>query len=217
LGIEVAGELTMSRSVEGAVEMRLNAIQQYDQPLTDERLFAWHAAMFPAGRSGLYKIQVGAWRDDTGGPMHVVSGAMGKERVHYDAPGATVLNREMKKFLRWFNNNKPGVDPVLKAAIAHFWVVTIHPFDDGNGRIARAIADMQLARADGSRQRFYSMSAQIQKERNLYYEILEKTQKGTLDITKWLLWFLACLDKALVLSLENLSGVIQKAKCWETH
>lgn len=216
LGIEIAGEVPSNRNVEGVVEMMLDATQRYDLPLTDERLFGWHAALFPTGRSGMYKIQVGGWRDDLKGPMQVVSGAIGREKVHYEAPEAERLNVEMDKFLEWFNKTTT-MDPVLKAAIAHLWFVTIHPFDDGNGRIARAIADMQLARADGSRQRFYSMSAQIQRDRNGYYDILEKTQKGNLDITQWLLWFVECLDRAISLSEENLSGVTQKAKFWESH
>jgi Fic family protein len=216
LGIEMAGEVPINRNVEGVVEMMLDATQKYAEELTDERLFEWHAALFPTGRSGMHKIQVGSWRDDANGPMQIVSGAIGKERVHYEAPAATKLGAEMNKFLQWFNQTTT-MDPVLKAAIAHLWFVTIHPFSDGNGRIARAIADMQLARADGSRQRFYSMSAQIQRERNVYYEILEKTQKGTLDITNWLLWFLECLDRAISLSEENLLGVIHKAKFWEAQ
>jgi len=216
LGIEIAGEVTANRNVEGVVEMMLDATQQYDLVLSDERLFGWHAALFPTARSGMFKIQVGGWRNDAKGPMQVVSGAIGREKVHFEAPEAGRLNVEMKKFLQWFNKTT-AMDPVLKAAIAHLWFVTIHPFEDGNGRIARAISDMQLARADGSRQRFYSMSAQIQRERNLYYEILEKTQKGNLDITKWLLWFIACLDRSISLSAENLSGVTQKAKFWESH
>jgi Fic family protein len=214
LGIEIAGEVAVNRNVDGVVEMMLDATQKYDQLLTDERLFGWHAALFPMGRSGMYKIQIGTWRNDVKGPMQVVSGALGRERVHYEAPKAARLSLEMNKFLEWFNQ-ATTMDQVLKAAIAHLWFVTIHPFDDGNGRIARAIADMQLARADASRQRFYSMSAQIQRERNVYYEILEKTQKGNLDITKWLLWFIACLERAITLSEENLSGVTQKAKFWE--
>ena len=216
LGIEIAGNVTIHRNVEGVVEMMLDATQRYDELLTDERLFGWHASLFPTGRSGMYKIQVGGWRTDANGPMQVVSGAIGREKVHFEAPEAGKLNVEMNKFLDWFNKTTT-MDPVLKAAIAHLWFVTIHPFDDGNGRIARAIADMQLARADGSPQRFYSMSAQIQRERNIYYNVLEKTQKGSLDITKWLLWFIECLDEAISLSEENLSGVIHKAKFWESH
>ena len=216
LGIEIAGEVPANRNVEGVVDMMLDATQRYDWLLTDERLFGWHASLFPTGRSGMYKIQVGGWRDDAKGPMQVVSGAIGRERVHYEAPEAGRLNVEMNTFLEWFNKTT-AMDPVLKAAIAHLWFVTIHPFDDGNGRIARAIADMQLARADASGQRFYSMSAQIQRERNVYYDILEETQKGNLDITKWLLWFIECLDRAISLSEENLSGVTQKAKFWESH
>lgn len=216
LGIEIAGETTVSRNVEGVVEMMLDATQQYDQALTVERLFGWHAALFPTGRSGMHKISVGSWHDDAKGHMQVVSGAMGKERVHYQAPEASRLQSEMEKFLSWFNAPS-ATDPVLKAAIAHLWFVTVHPFDDGNGRIARAIADMQLARADGSRQRFYSMSAQIQRERNQYYDILESTQKGDMDITPWLLWFLDCLNRAIASSEQNLSGVIRKAKFWEAQ
>jgi Fic family protein len=216
LGIEIVGEVSANRNVEGVVEMMLDATQRYDWPVTDERLFGWHASLFPMGRSGMYKIQVGGWRDDAKGPMQVVSGAIGKERVHYEAPEAGRLHAEMNEFLKWLNKTNT-IDPVLKAAIAHLWFVTIHPFDDGNGRIARAIADKQLARADGSRQRFYSMSAQIQRERDVYYDILEKTQKENLDITGWLLWFVECLDRAISLSEENLSGVTQKAKFWESN
>lgn len=216
LGIEMAGEIAVSRNVEGVVEMMLDATQRYDKPLTAERLFGWHASLFPTGRSGMLKIKVGIWRNDTKGPMQVVSGAAGREKVHYEAPAAKRVKDEMKKFLTWFNKTT-SMDPVLKAAVAHLWFVTIHPFEDGNGRIARAIADMQLARADGSKQRFYSMSAQIQRERNVYYQMLEKTQKGTLDITEWMLWFIDCLDRAISLSMENLSGVIRKATFWETH
>lgn len=216
LGIEMAGEIAVSRNVEGVVEMMLDATQRYDKPLTAERLFGWHASLFPTGRSGMLKIKVGIWRNDAKGPMQVVSGAAGREKVHYEAPAAKRVKDEMKKFLTWFNKTT-SMDPVLKAAVAHLWFVTIHPFEDGNGRIARAIADMQLARADGSKQRFYSMSAQIQRERNVYYQMLEKTQKGTLDITEWMLWFIDCLDRAISLSMENLSGVIRKATFWETH
>ena len=216
LGIEIAGEVSSNRNVEGVVEMMLDATQRYDLPLTDERLFGWHASLFPTGRSGMYKIQVGGWRDDARGPMQVVSGAIGRERVHYEAPEAARLPVEMHTFIAWYNKTTV-IDPVLKAAIAHLWFVTIHPFDDGNGRIARAIADMQLARADESQQRFYSMSAQIQRERSAYYDILERTQKGNLDITAWLLWFLECLDRAISSSEENLSAVTHKAKFWEGH
>ena len=217
LGMDIAGLVPADRHVEGIVEMMMDATQNYQKELTTERLFGWHAAMFPTGRSGMQKIKVGAWRDNTKeDPMQVVSGPMGKERVHYEAPEAGNLNKEMKAFLNWFNQTL-DIDPVLKAGVAHLWFVTIHPFDDGNGRIARAIADMQLARSDESKQRFYSMSAQIRKERNDYYEILEATQKGTLDITTWLDWFFTCLDRALTASDETLEGVMKKAKFWETH
>src|SRR5579864_1312928 len=188
LGMDIGGLKPADRHVEGIVEMMLDATRHYDQPLTTARLFSWHASLFPTGRSGMTKIRVGAWRDDRGGPMRVVSGPIGKERVHFQAPSAKHLNREMRTFLKWFN--KPAdMDDVLKAGLAHLWFVTIHPFDDGNGRIARAIADMVLARSENSPQRFYSMSARIRQERKSYYEILEATQKGELDITRWLEWF----------------------------
>lgn len=216
LGIEIAGEVTSNRNVEGVVEMMIDATQNYDEVLTNERLFGWHAALFPTGRSGMIKIQVGKWRNDANGPMQVVSGVVGRERVHYEAPEASRMQFEMLRFLQWFNAST-DMDPVLKAAIAHLWFLTIHPFDDGNGRIARAIADMQLARADESRQRFYSMSAQIQRDRNMYYQVLEQTQKADLDITKWLLWFFDCLNRAISVSENDLSSVIQKAKFWELN
>lgn len=217
LGIDIAGMVTADRHVEGVVEMMLDATQHFDQPLTEERLFGWHAALFPTGRSGMHKIVVGAWRDNPPhDPMQVVSGAMGKETIHYEAPSAELLPDEMNKFLQWFNETT-NTDPVLKAAIAHVWFVTIHPFDDGNGRIARAVADMQLARADETAQRFYSMSAQIRKERNAYYTILEKTQRGNLDITEWLEWFLECLGRALSAPEEILSLIFKKASFWKAH
>jgi len=217
LGIDIGGMVNADRHVEGVVEMMLDATQHFDQPLTDERLYGWHAALFPTGRSGMHKIVVGAWRDNLPhDPMQVVSGPMGKETIHYEAPAAELLPDEMNKFLQWFNETTK-TDPVLKAAIAHLWFVTIHPFDDGNGRIARAVADMQLARADGTAQRFYSMSAQIRKERNAYYTILEKTQRGNLDITEWLEWFFECLSHSLNGSEETLSLVFKKASFWKAH
>lgn len=216
LEIAIAGEVPASRNVDGIVEMMLDASQKYDLPLTDERLFEWHALLFPPGKSGMRKIRIGAWRTGATGPMQVVSGSVGREKVHFEAPDAGRLNTEMSKFLTWFNSTTE-MDPVLKAAIAHLWFVTIHPFEDGNGRIARAIADMQLARADASRQRFYSMSAQIQRERNIYYDTLEKIQKGNLIITDWLLWFIDCLGRAISLSEQNLSGITRKARFWELH
>lgn len=214
LGIEAAGLVLSDRHVEGVVEMMLDATQKYGASLTDERLFGWHAALFPTGRSGIFKISVGEWRDNRNGPMQVVSGPMGREKVHYEAPAAQSLQEEMRRFLVWFNE-ETDIDPVLKAAIAHLWFVTIHPFDDGNGRIARAIADMQLARADASSQRFYSMSAQIEREKNGYYDTLEMTQKGTLDITLWIEWFLHCLDRAIVNADATLSAIFRKATFWE--
>lgn len=217
LGMDIAGLIPADRYVEGVVEMMLDATQNYKNALSDERLFGWHAALFPTGRSGMHKIVVGAWRDNAfNDPMQVVSGAMGREKVHYQAPAAELLNDEMNAFIKWFNK-ETGIDSVVKAAIAHLWFVTIHPFDDGNGRIARAIADMQLARSDGNNQRFYSMSAQIRKERNAYYEILEKTQKGSLYITDWMEWFFTCFDRAILATDQTLAAVMQKAKFWEKH
>ncbi|MEJ7643914.1 MAG: Fic family protein [Chryseolinea sp.] len=216
LGMDIAGLIPADRNVEGVVEMMIDATQNYKQIISDERLFDWHAALFPTGRSGMYKITVGAWREGSNGPMQVVSGPLGRERVHFEAPDATLLEAEMSNFIQWFNA-EIKIDPILKAGIAHLWFVTIHPFDDGNGRIARAITDMQLARADNTHQRFYSMSAQILKERKSYYDTLESTQKGTLDITNWIEWFLTCLDRALTITEETLSGVLKKARFWEKH
>ena len=215
LGMEIAGVVDSDRSVEGVVEMMLDATQKCFDPLTADRLFDWHAALFPTGRSGMYKITVADWRKDTTGPMQVVSGAMGKEKVHFEAPNSNLVEREMTRFLDWFNNSK--IDLVLKAAIAHLWFVTIHPFEDGNGRITRALTDMLLAQADKSNQRFYSMSAQIRLERKQYYEILEKTQKGNLDITDWIVWFLNCLINALKSTDSILQKVLFKADFWQKH
>lgn len=216
LGMNIGGLAPADRSVEGVVEMTLDATQHYSAPLTDERLFGWHAALFPTGYSGISKITVGRWRDDSKGPMQVVSGAIGRERVHFEAPAAKRLEKEMAAFLKWFNGTDQ-TDPVLQAGLAHLWLVTVHPFDDGNGRIARAIADMALARSEQSAQRFYSMSGQIRTERKTYYEMLEKTQYGGLDVTPWLEWFLACLDRALDGTEATLGNVLQKARFWETH
>ena len=214
LGIDVAGLVVAERNVEGVVEMMLDATQNFAHPLTEDRLFAWHAALFPTGRSGMSKIVVGGWRDDSSGPMQVVSGPMGREKVHFEAPAAARIPQEMTNFLAWMNENKQ-IDPVLAAGIAHLWFVTIHPFEDGNGRIARAIADLALARSEGSAQRFYSMSSQIRAERNRYYDMLESTQRGDLDITLWLLWFLECLDRAFDRAEVTLSAVLTKARFWE--
>jgi len=214
LGMDIGALKPADRNVEGIVEMMLDATRHYEQPLTDERLFAWHASLFPTGRSGMNKIRAGAWRDDSTGPMEVVSGPVGKEHVHYRAPPAKRLDGEMQGFLDWFNANA-GIDPVLKAGLAHLWFVIIHPFDDGNGRIARAIADMALARSENSPQRFYSMSAQIRQERAAYYEILEETQKGSLDITPWMEWFLGCLGRAIDGAQTTLATFLTKARFWE--
>jgi Fic family protein len=217
LGMDIAGLVPADRHVEGVVEMMLDATQNYKNELTDERLFGWHAALFPTGRSGMNKIVVGGWRANTkDDPMQVVSGPMGREIIHYEAPDSEILDKEMKRFCDWFNKEN-SIDPVMKAALAHLWFVTIHPFDDGNGRIARAIADMQLSRADGTPQRFYSMSAQIRKERADYYNILEETQNETLDITQWMEWFLTCLDRAFTSTDETLVVVLKKARFWEKH
>ncbi len=214
LGLDIGGLAAADRDVEGVVEMMLDATQHFAKPLTAERLFTWHAALFPTGRTALSKIRVGAWRDDRKGPMQVVSGPIGKERVHFQAPPAGRLRSEMKKFLHWFNKDN-ATDLVLKAGIAHLWFVTIHPFDDGNGRIARAIADMVLARSERSSQRFYSMSAQIRQQRKAYYDILEATQKGNLDIAPWLEWFLDCLNRAFVRAETILAAVLDKARFWD--
>lgn len=214
LGINIPNWVAPSHNIDALVDMMLDATQAYTSPLTADRLFAWQASLFPTGRSGLYKIKIGAWRDDSKGPMQVISGGYGKQKIHYEAPVASTLEQEISLFLKWFNGND-NLDPVLKAAIAHLWFVTIHPFEDGNGRIARTIADMQLARADDSAQRFYSMSAQILRERNQYYDVLEATQKGSLDITNWILWFLECLSRSLDATEIHISKVMAKANFWE--
>jgi Fic family protein len=214
LGLDFADKIPANRDVEGVVEMMLDATQKYAQPLTTERLFNWHAALFPTGRSGIRRITVGAWRLLEADPMQVVSGAIGHERVHFEAPSADRLKHEVKIFLKWFNS-PPPLDPVLKAGIAHFWFVTIHPFEDGNGRISRAIADMALARAEGTTERFYSMSRQIEAEKKQYYSHLERSQKGNVDITSWLEWFMGCLGRAITGAENDLTNVLQKAKIWE--
>lgn len=216
LGMDIGALAPADRNVEGVVEMMLDATQNFGQRLTDERLFAWHGALFPTGRSGLTRIAVGAWRKPERDPMQVVSGPIGRERVHYEAPAAEVLDIEMGAFLKWLQDG-PELDPVLKAGIAHLWFVTIHPFEDGNGRIARAIADLALARSENSSQRFYSMSAQIRAEANAYYDILEATQKGDGDITDWLLWFCRCLGRAIEGAETTLASVISKAEFWKRH
>lgn len=213
LGMDIGGLKPVDRNVEGVVEMMLDATRHYEQPLTAERLFGWHASLFPTGRSGMKRIRVGAWRDDSRGPMQVVSGAVDRERVHFEAPAAGRLDREMQVFLDWFNENTE-TDWVVKAGVAHLWFVTIHPFEDGNGRIARAIADMALARSEQSAQRFYSMSAQIRQERAIYYEILENTQTGEMDITPWVDWFLGCLGRAIDGTQTILGTVLSKARFW---
>jgi Fic family protein len=216
LGIKIGALTPAEQHVEGVVEMILDATQDFSSPLTRERLLGWHASLFPAGHSGLKRISVGRYRTDRSGPMQVVSGPTGRERVHYEAPSARRVPREMSDFLGWFNSTQ-DIDPVMKAGLAHLWFVTIHPFEDGNGRIARAITDMALARSEGSSQRFYSMSAQIRRERKAYYDILERTQKGSLDITPWLDWFLGCLNRAFDGAEGELASVLRKARFWAKH
>lgn len=214
LGVDLGGISPVNRHVEGIVEMMLDATQRYQEPLTEERLFSWHSALFPTARSGLRKITVGAWRGPEAGPMQVVSGPIGRERVHFEAPSAQRLHHEMTVFIDWFNHGEK-IDPVLKAGLVHFWFVTIHPFEDGNGRIARALADLCLARADGIPERFYSMSSSIERVRKNYYTVLEACQKGNLDITRWLEWFLGCLNDAIAGADEALDSVLYKARVWE--
>ncbi|MEZ4820612.1 MAG: Fic family protein, partial [Bdellovibrionota bacterium] len=214
IGIEGVNQDPSSRDVEGVVEMMLDATQNFEHDLTDQRLFGWHAALFPTGRSGMRTIEVGKWRSDSSGPMQVVSGSLGKERIHFQAPVAKSIKGEMQTFLKWFHH-KSSIDMVLRAAIAHFWFVTIHPFEDGNGRIARAISDMALAQAEETSKRFYSLSTQIEAEKKDYYDLLEKHQKGNLDITGWLIWFLSCFGRAIDRAETIVGNVFQKAKLWD--
>ncbi|MBF2753664.1 MAG: Fic family protein [Gammaproteobacteria bacterium AqS3] len=214
LGIDVAGLVPASRDVESIVEVMLDATQQFSRPLTKARLFDWHASLFPTGRSGMHKIIVGGWRTAEADPMQVVSGPVGREKIHFEAPGAERLEQEMQSLLAWFEN-ADDIDPVIRAGIAHFWFVTIHPFQDGNGRIARAIGDMALARADGMRERFYSLSSQIEAERRHYYRQLETQQRATPDITDWLAWFLDCLGRAMASAETALGHVLFKAQLWD--
>lgn len=216
LGIDAGGMGRIDRNVEGVVEVMLDATRNYTKPLTKKRLFGWHTALFPTGRSGMDRIVVGGWRGASSDPMQVISGAFGRKKVHFEAPQHSRLEAETKLFLAWFEATR-RTDPVLKAALAHFWFVTIHPFEDGNGRISRAIADMMLARSEKSTQRFYSMSAQIQNERKTYYDVLEQCQKGSLDITPWLDWFLNCLQRAMAASDTTLDAVLCKARFWEVN
>lgn len=229
LGINIAGLVATNRNVEGVVEMMLDATQNYQKPLTNKRLFGWHSALFPTGHSGMHKIEVGRYRT---GKMQIVSGAMGKEKVHYEAIPANRVKEEMDKFLKWFNDNSSitqdkkkskglrdcsAIDPVLKSAIAHFWFIIIHPFDDGNGRIARAISDLMLARADKTTERYYSMSSQILIERKKYYAILQKVQHSSGDITDWLDWFLHCLKNSLLATETTLQKILRKTEFWKIH
>jgi Fic family protein len=214
LGVEIGALAPVDRHVEGVVDMVLDATALCEAPVSRERLFGWHAALFPTGYSGLTRIKVGEWRDDAGGPMQVVSGPIGRRRVHFEAPPAERLETEIRRFLDWLNgtSNQP---PLIRAGLGHLWFVTLHPFDDGNGRIARAIGDLLLARADGSPQRFYSLSAQIQRERKAYYDILERTQKRSLDVTEWLAWFLDALHRAVDQAQQTLDAVLVKSRFWQ--
>jgi len=214
LGLDTVALVPVDRAVEGVVEMMMDATQNYNAPLTADRLFGWHAGLFPTGYSGMRKIKVGSWRDDAKGPMQVVSGSIGREHVHYEAPAAARLEDEMRSFFKWFES-RDELDGVLRSGLAHLWFVTLHPFEDGNGRIARTLADMVLARTEETPQRFYSLSSQIRKERKEYYDVLERTQKSDLDVTYWLSWFLACLGRAIGETEIVLEAVFKKARFWE--
>lgn len=216
LGIDVGGLMRSDRSVDGVVRMTLDATENRDEPLTADRLFAWHRALFPTGFNNMGRIAVGKWRDDATGPMRVVSGPIGRQRVHFEAPAAAILDRETAAFIHWFNR-PDATDKVIRAAVTHLWFVTIHPFDDGNGRIARALTDMMLARSDGASLRSYSMSEQIMNERNAYYLALERAQRGSPDITDWMTWFLACLNRSIATSEKKLNAVLAKASFWQAH
>ena len=215
LGLDIGALAPADRHVEGVVDMVLDATGHFDQPLTAERLFGWHAALFPTGFSGMTRIRTGAWRDDATGPMQVVSGPLRRQKVRYQAPPAKTLAKQTKAFLQWFNKEDTSGDALIKAGLAHLWLVTLHPFDDGNGRISRAVGDMALARAEGTDQRFYSLSAQIQRERKQYYDQLEATQKGNMDVTGWLAWFLGCLLRAVQGADETLGAVLGKGRFWK--
>ncbi len=215
LGLDAGGMVRADQNVAGMVDLMLDATENYAEPLTKERLWDWQAALFPTGRSGLRWIKVGQWRDDTTGPMQVVSGPMGREKVHFEAPAAERLDEEMERFLDWFNAPST-TDEVLRAGVAHLWFVTVHPFEDGNGRLARAITDLALARSENTSQRFYSMSSEIRRRRNDYYRILESTQKGGTDITAWLTWFLACMDGAIAHSERALAETLAKGRFWQS-
>ncbi len=217
LGLDVGALPAVDPHVDGMVEMMLDATHNYAHPLTAKRLFSWHGALFPTGRSGMAKVLVASWRTDATGPMQVISGAFGHEKVHFQAPPAAWLEREMSGFLTWFNAASSTIDPVLKAGLAHLWFVTLHPFEDGNGRIARAIGDMALARSEATSRRFYSLSAQLRHNRSQYYQVLEQTQKGALEVTCWLEWFLQNLRQALTRAEETLAQVLAKARFWERH
>ncbi|MBV7484765.1 Fic family protein [Bordetella sp. BOR01] len=214
LGVDIGALAPVDRHVEGIVEVVLDATANCHAPVTQERLLGWHAALFPTGHSGLVRIAAGAWRDDAHGPMQVVSGPVGRHRIHYEAPPATRLAADTCRFLDWINS-PPHEPPLVRAGLGHLWFVTLHPFDDGNGRIARALGDLLLARADNASQRFYSLAAQIRREREAYYQILEQTQKGTLDVTAWLTWFLSALQRAIAQAQRTLDAVLGKTRFWQ--
>ncbi|MDD3436194.1 MAG: Fic family protein [Candidatus Gastranaerophilales bacterium] len=216
LGLNYDSSINIERNVEGVVEMMIDATHNFNKQITEERLFGWHAALFPTGYSGMYKIEVGQYRKDKNGPMEVISGSIGKEKIHYEAPEAKYLKNEMNYLIDYINNNHSD-NLLIKAAVIHLWFATLHPFEDGNGRIARALTDMILAQQDNSKYRFYSMSSQIKKTRKAYYEILEKTQKGSMDITNWIIWFLETLLEAIKSSEDILSGVLKRAEFWQKH
>jgi Fic family protein len=213
LGVDIGALAPVDRHVDGVVDMVLDATTHHSTTVTRERLFSWHAALFPTGHSGLFRVKVAGWRDDARGPMQVVSGRLSRERVHFQAPPADRLDAEMNRFLDWLNHAS-SEPPLLKAGLGHLWFVTLHPFDDGNGRIARAIGDLLLARADGIPQRFYSLSAQLQRDRRAYYDMLERTQKGSMDVTEWLAWFLAALHCAVDQAHSTLDAILAKARFW---
>ncbi len=215
LGIEIGGATAYDHRVDGIVQVVLDATQNYETPITAARLFGWHSTLFPTGWSGLRPIRVGQWRDDSGGPMQVVSGPLGREKVHFRAPSAELMHVEMDRFMNWFET-EVQLDAILISAVAHLWFITIHPFDDGNGRLARALSDMILARSERSNNRYYSMSSQILIDRNAYYDILEKTQRGDIDVTRWLLWFISCLASAITRSESTINNVKARTKFWDS-
>jgi len=218
LGLPTAGMIPKNnQQADGVVQILLDATQDFEQALTPERLFGWHAALFPTGYSGLHKIQVASWRDDRSGPMNVVSGPIGREKIHYEAPPAERLVNEMNRFFCWWEESRKEMDGLLRAGMAHLWFVAVHPFEDGNGRIARALTEMALAQDENLSIRYYSLSSQIMAEREGYYGILERTNNADGDITDWMKWFLECMSRAILSSNELLTNVMLKARFWKHH